>query len=194
MSLDKLFAKHVIFTGFQACGKSYFGKLLASKINWSLLETDSLIEASYEKSKGQKSSCREIFLRHGVTYFRNLESEVIKDLCFTSQTVVSLGGGAILNEANLPFLKKGGVIVFLDTDKSKIKKRIFEKGVPSFLDPKDPQGSFEKVYAIRYPIYYASCDLRLSIGEKSDDQILFEILSFLSSQKLVSDDLNKSKE
>ena len=59
-----------------------------------------------------------IFADDGEAGFRDLESEVVAQLCGRERVVIALGGGAVLRESNRPAIassSEGAQIVFLDT-------------------------------------------------------------------------------
>ncbi len=55
-------------------GKTTIGKQVAKLLNYSFVDTDSLIE---EK---MKMSIEEIFIKHGENYFRKIEQEIVNEL------------------------------------------------------------------------------------------------------------------
>lgn len=85
--------------------------------------------------------------------FRRLEKQVIAALLEFHSCVIATGGGAILDSNNVAVLKRLGKIIYLRVEKEIIKKRLFEGELPAFLDPHDPEGSFEKMYTERAPLY-----------------------------------------
>ena len=88
----------------------------------------------------------EIFSELGEDHFRYLESEAVKKVGKISRRVIATGGGTPLFSDNTAALKKNGKMVLLDVDKETLFNRIMSKGLPSFFDPKDPRGSFEKIF------------------------------------------------
>ena len=66
--------KHIILIGFMGSGKSTYGKLIANKLGYSFVDTDSFIE----RKEGRSIS--DIFADDGEDYFRSLETEVLKEL------------------------------------------------------------------------------------------------------------------
>jgi len=64
----------------------------------------------------ERMTISEIFERYGEAYFRDLERKAIAALAKRDNTVISTGGGAVLDKRNIGALKKTSVIVFLDRD------------------------------------------------------------------------------
>ena len=127
--------QNLILFGYKASGKTHFGKLLSKELGTLFIDTDQLIEEFYEKECGQKSDCRQISIKVGEEGFRELEKRVIQSLGQMIKAVISLGGGAILDLENRFRLEKLGKLIYLETDKEIIRKRIFSGGTPYFLIP-----------------------------------------------------------
>ena len=79
---------HIILIGFMGSGKTSVGKKLADTLNLSFLDTDEQIE----KTSGMKIA--DIFEKYGEVYFRELETETLKNLLKDEERkVISVGGG-----------------------------------------------------------------------------------------------------
>ncbi|MDR2400169.1 MAG: shikimate kinase [Deferribacteraceae bacterium] len=145
---------NIILIGFKASGKSSVGKLLAELLDFIYVDTDSLIEALFHKKDRLSLSCREIFELKGEEYFRDLETEVLKELNGLNNAVLSTGGGAVLREENKILLQELGKIIFLDVPLTALEKRIEKQNSPLFRKKVIPE-----IYMERYNIY-------LSLGER----------------------------
>jgi len=144
---------NIILFGFKGCGKTTIGKLLADKLAMQFVDIDRVIENIYFAKYHAKLSVREIYKKLGEDDFRNLEKEAILSLVDLNNTIIATGGGSVLDADNLSKLKKLGTLVYLQSDKSNIKKRILSETLPAFLDPNDLEGSFEEMYKNRKNIY-----------------------------------------
>lgn len=58
----------------------------------------------------------EIFRVHGEEYFRDLETDLIKEVGNMEPMVVSCGGGTVLREENVALMKAAGRIVLLTAE------------------------------------------------------------------------------
>ena len=84
--------KNLVFLGMMGSGKSSIGFSVAKKLNLKFIDVDSVIE----KEEGMKIA--DIFKDKGEIYFRLLEEKnTLKALNFNN-SVISLGGGAFINE------------------------------------------------------------------------------------------------
>jgi shikimate kinase len=112
---------HIVYIiGFMGSGKSTAGKKLASLLGWSFIDLDKKIE----ESAGMTIS--EIFAQHGETYFRNIESELLKSLKSESDTVISTGGGTPCHADNMDFMLESGMTLYLKLTPGQLKNRLSE--------------------------------------------------------------------
>ena len=56
----------------------------------------------------------DIFAEHGEEYFRDIESEAVKEAAKKSGMIIATGGGAILRKENVDALKQNGIVFFLN--------------------------------------------------------------------------------
>ncbi|MBS0656535.1 MAG: AAA family ATPase, partial [Verrucomicrobia bacterium] len=99
---------NVVLYGFKGCGKSYFGKLLAKESGYTFIDTDQLIEELHGDG-----SCRDIALKQGEPFFRELERRVIASLPQAENRVIAVGGGAVLDAQTTAKLRQLGTLVYL---------------------------------------------------------------------------------
>tara|TARA_B100000902_G_scaffold176692_1_gene170359 strand:- start:39 stop:551 length:513 start_codon:yes stop_codon:yes gene_type:complete len=83
--------ENLVFLGMMGSGKSSIGSLVSKKLNIDFIDVDDEIE----KQTGLKIS--KIFENEGEKYFREIEEITTLKLLKKSKTVISLGGGAFLN-------------------------------------------------------------------------------------------------
>lgn len=117
-NLNKKINFNIVLCGFMGCGKTTVGKQLSIQTGFSFIDTDNCIE------KEASSTINEIFSICGESYFRNLERNFIKRIASLSKTVISTGGGSILNKDNVINLKKNGKIFFLNANINTITARL----------------------------------------------------------------------
>ena len=83
--------ENLVFLGMMGSGKSSIGSLVSKKLNIDFIDVDDEIE----KQTGLKIS--KIFENEGEKYFREIEELITLKLLKKNKTVISLGGGAFLN-------------------------------------------------------------------------------------------------
>lgn len=147
--IDKieLSLSNIVLIGMPGCGKSTVGKLLAKKTERTLYD----IDAEIVKRAGK--SIPEIFESEGEGAFRDLESEVTKELCLRGGAVIACGGGTVLREENRLNLKQNGRVVYLVRELEKLARG----GRP--LSSGDD--AIKKLYAERAPVYESLADVTI---------------------------------
>ena len=83
--------KNLVFLGMMGSGKSSIGFLVAKKLNLKFIDIDNIIE----KEVGMKIA--DIFKDKGENYFRILEEKNTLKVLNFNNNVISLGGGAFMN-------------------------------------------------------------------------------------------------
>ena len=102
----------VALTGFMGAGKTTVGSKLATLLHCAFVDLDREIEVRH------KLRIRDIFQTHGERHFRQLETEILRDILAQTSTprVIALGGGTFIQPGNADLLRAGGArVVFLDT-------------------------------------------------------------------------------
>lgn len=93
--------------------------------------------------------------------------------------VISLGGGAMENPALMATVRAGDCRLFLDVPCPVLFERIMRGGIPAFLDPQDPEGSFRQLYERRRAAALAGCDLCVELGTLNLEEAARKIDSVL---------------
>ena len=83
--------KNLVFLGMMGSGKSSIGVLVSKKLRCKFIDIDSEIE------KESQMKIASIFEEKGEKYFRNLEEKISLKILKEENLVISLGGGAFIN-------------------------------------------------------------------------------------------------
>lgn len=111
--------KSIIMTGFMGVGKTTVGRHLSNYLQWEFIDVDHQIEIQHGKP------VTEIFKEVGEPAFRQMEKEFITALCQQSKRqVISLGGGAFLQEEIRQSCLHHGTVIYLDISWDLWKKRL----------------------------------------------------------------------
>lgn len=92
--------KNIVLVGMPGCGKSTVGKALAKRLSRPFFDADQ------EIVKRAGKSIPEIFQTEGEAGFRQIETEVLFDLCRQSGAVIATGGGAVTVPKNHDILRQ----------------------------------------------------------------------------------------
>ena len=100
---------NIVLIGMPSSGKTTVGKLLAQELNRPFFDLDE------EIVRVAGRTIPEIFATDGEVAFRDLETRVLREL-FANQKgiVLATGGGAVLRDENVDFLRRNGKIYFID--------------------------------------------------------------------------------
>ena len=110
--------KSIVFVGFMGVGKSTIGKLVAQKLYRDFIDTDEEIEKEF----GMPTT--KIFETFGERTFREKEQSLIVDSSQQPLKVISLGGGAFLNENIRKSCLSNCLVLFLDLSFENWKERM----------------------------------------------------------------------
>jgi shikimate kinase len=169
--------KIIAITGLMGAGKTTLGSRLANKIGIYFVDTDQEIEDLEKKSTG------EIFLTSGEKYFRDLEKKIIKEIVNRDEELVlSLGGGAFIDEETRQILKQKAITIWLNTDIEIILKRIGAKKTRPILNNGNKRVILGDLAKNRNPLYSQS-DIHISSNQNNRDAILEIIISELNKLK-----------
>jgi shikimate kinase len=141
----------IFLVGMPASGKSTLAKKIAEQYPFKLIDLDSYIEEKYQKK------IPEIFNEGGESFFRQLESESLKELNFDGKMIISTGGGTPCFYDNMEFILNKGIAIFLDTHLTVILDRVSENisQRPMFQGKikETIQKQIEELYQQRKPFY-----------------------------------------
>lgn len=137
--------ENIVLTGMPGSGKSTVGKLMNLE-GFEFIDTD----AEIEKRCG--CTIAELIRSRGEKAFRDLESEVIRDVSFVSCRIISTGGGAVLREENIRCLKRSGKIYFINAGLHRLR-------ATSDRPLSDTDEKLAALYAQRLGIYQATADV-----------------------------------
>ncbi|MBP3039869.1 shikimate kinase [Bacillaceae bacterium Marseille-Q3522] len=110
--------KNIIFIGFMGVGKTTIGKAVAKKLFRDFVD----IDVEIEKQFGMPVS--EIFNRYGEKVFREKEKQLITEHCKKKLQIISVGGGAFLQEEVKKICLASCIVFYLDLSWESWKERI----------------------------------------------------------------------
>ncbi|MFT6867273.1 MAG: shikimate kinase [Cyclobacteriaceae bacterium] len=123
----------IYLIGLPGTGKSHFGKVLAAEIGFPFYDLDALIE---EK---ESRKINELFESEGESYFRRIESELLKNISGKNQFILATGGGTPCFHDGIHYMNENGVTVYLTQDRATLIERISKKSHRPLM-----QGDVEK--------------------------------------------------
>lgn len=160
--------KNIVLIGFMGSGKSAIAIQLGKTLGRKVIEMDELVLI-----KSGRSTINEIFSKDKELIFREIEIAVAKKLRDKTNSVISTGGGVVMNKIILDYLKKNGIIVFLATPFDEIVKRIGKAADrPLFNDIIKAK----KLFKFRKVLYEQYADTIIRTKNRSINEITLEII------------------
>jgi shikimate kinase len=134
----------VYLVGMPGSGKSTVGPELAGRLGVSFVELD----AEIERAAGR--SVRDIFATEGEPRFRELEAAALTEAAARDPSVVSCGGGVVLEPANRVTLRATGEVVFLSVPLEVLKERVSPSADRPLIHA---ETDLERLFRDREPLY-----------------------------------------
>lgn len=161
---------NIALIGFMGTGKTMAGMLLAKELGKSFVETDELIE------KRSGKPIKRIFSEDGEFSFRRLERDVIKEVSSSKGLVISCGGGAVLDEANVDNLRKSSFVILLTAAPGAILDRTSRGDARPMLTDPDRLGNIKRLLATRMRAYTSAADFSIDTTRSRVNEVVDEII------------------
>lgn len=161
--------KNIVLVGLSGSGKSTLGNILSSLSGYALVDTDAIIV------KLQNRSINNIFEKNGEEFFRTLETQVSKEISTFDKQIISTGGGIVLKEKNLEYLKQNGVVFYLKTSVNTLLKRLEGDNTRPLLKTDDVKKKLENMLEIRGKLY-EKADVTIETDKLTSEETAKEIL------------------
>jgi shikimate kinase len=167
----------IFLIGYRGTGKSTVARHLAQRLGYDSMDADEEVERRAGKSIAA------IFADDGEAAFRDLESQLVDELSRLRRTVVALGGGAVLRDANRNAIRAAGPVVWLTAPVDAIAARLADDPATASRRPNlTKMGGREEVEAVlaeRTPIYRQCATLTVDTVGKTCAQVADEIAANL---------------
>jgi len=161
---------NLILIGMPGSGKSTVGVIAAKAMGRSFIDTDLVIQ------ENSSNLLQNIIDSDGIEKFLRFEEEAILSLnC--SNCIIATGGSAVYSEKAMMYLKKNGIIVFLDTDTDILCRRldnIKTRGVA--MSRGQTIGDLKE---IRDPLYKKYADITLTVKDDTVEAIVETLIKNL---------------
>lgn len=169
---------NIILIGMRGSGKTTVAKQLAKKLNKEYKEMDELIVVK------KSMSIPEIVEKHGWDYFRDLESEIVQELCQQDNIIISCGGGVVVRPKNITILKKNGKLFWLQVSVETLLKRIGDDANrPSLTGKASRKEDMEEVLQQRYELYKNAADVIIDTEKMNAKEVADTIIKNSKTQK-----------
>lgn len=167
---------NIIFIGFSGVGKTSVGEDLARLLKMKFYDTDIEIQTS------AGISISKFFEQYGEHQFRLLEHETVKKVSQYQNSVISTGGGVVLNQENLNLLMENGVVICLTAKPGVIYERI-EMFNNRPLLKENLYMNILRLMREREGLYNKA-DFTLDTSDLDKEQVIDRILTFLIDYRI----------
>ena len=169
---------NIFLTGYRATGKSSVANLLAIALSKEVVDSDVYLE----QEAGM--TIAEIFALEGEQGFRDRETAIVRELSARENTVIALGGGAVLREENREALRGRGITVWLTASPDVVYERMTTDPLTGQRRPNlTSTGGLQEIHdllAQRTPLYQQVADFKVDTEGLSPEQVASEVVRQLS--------------
>lgn len=160
--------KAVYLCGFMGCGKSTVGRILAKKLGCEFFDMDDYIV------EREGMEIPKIFAEKGEKYFRDTETQAIKELA-EENGIIACGGGAMLKKENAEIASEKGIVVYIDIPFEVCYSRISgDSNRPLVVN--NTKEELKAIYDGRIPVYMENSSVSVS-GEGFAEDIAERIIA-----------------
>jgi shikimate kinase/3-dehydroquinate synthase len=147
---------HIFLYGPPGTGKSTVGEILARNLKLPFIDLDRVVE------KNAGLSIPEIMDSQGEPAFRDLEAAALQNAVAEKESVIALGGGALLRNENLALARAHGRIILLMAQMETLVERLISEPTKRPLLAGDLRDKLASLLAKRSE-HYGSFQLRLDV-------------------------------
>jgi len=162
---------NIVLIGYRGTGKSVVGAQVAMRLGMKCISMD----AEIVRRAGM--SIPEIVEKHGWTTFRDMESEVARDLAKSDNLIIDTGGGVIERPENVDVLRENSRMIWLKASVSSIVARIQgDTERPSLTGAKSYTDEVAEVLERRTPKYQSSAQYEIDTDPLTPEQVADRII------------------
>lgn len=166
--------QNLYLIGFMGSGKSTVANAFKEEYRMHLIEMDE------EIIKKAQMSIPDIFNTYGESYFRDLETALLKEIQNEKNQIVSCGGGLVLRPENVTIMKESGTIILLEARPETILERVKNNDDRPLLHGNMNVEYISSLMEKRRARYESAADLRIITDGKSAIEICSEIIERLN--------------
>lgn len=170
----------IFLSGPMGAGKSTVARELARSRDFRLVDLDAFVEAQ------AGSRIETIFATQGEKAFRALERDALKRILAENpdRVIVSLGGGAVTDEALRRELLEQGIVVTLTAALTTLVRRATAQGGRPLLAGSDPESALRGLLEARAAAY-AECHATIDTTDRTPAEVGAEVLRIAEESPVV---------
>ena len=160
MAADKIF-----LIGMMGAGKTYWAQKMAKWNKCVGYDLDALIEMNEEKT------IAEIFEEEGEEYFRKVEAKILRWFKEKKKFIIATGGGTPCFQENMSWMKKEGLVIWLDPSLEVLVNRLSlekqQRPLIASLNDNEIAAFIENKLVERHS-YYAQAHYRINVDSMNE--------------------------
>ena len=173
--------RNIYLIGFMGTGKTSVSHKLSELLGYEEADSDAWI------AHRQNQNIAEIFEAQGEQAFRDMETELLRELGEESHKIISCGGGMALRQENVALMKDSGVVVLLTAEPETVLARVQGDSSRPILNGNMNVSYIRELMARRMPCYQAAGEVVIATDFCSPEEIAEEIQKKLKSGKICFD-------
>jgi 3-dehydroquinate synthase len=168
---------HIFLYGPSGSGKSTIGSILARNLQLPFVDSDRAIESN------AGMSIPEIIEKQGETSLRDFETAALKQIIQDKESVVALGGGALLRDENRALVESNGRVILLIAQLPTLLERLQNDPHKRPLLAGDLKSKLAS-YLEKRAEHYASFPWKVQVDGQTPEQIVYQIQIMLGRYHL----------
>lgn len=162
---------NIVLIGYRGTGKSVAGKLVSERLQMECIAMD----AKIVEEAGM--SIPDIVDNHGWTTFRDMESEVTRQLAKLDNIIIDTGGGVVERPENIDVMQVNSCIIWLKASAGVIVSRIQEgTDRPSLTGEKSFTEEVAEILEQRTPKYRSAAQYEIDTEQLTPEQVADRII------------------
>ncbi len=163
--------------GFMGSGKSSVSLQLADMTGVPKAEMDQIL------TDREEMTIAEIFANKGEPYFREQETELLREFGTTGPQIISCGGGVVMKEENVQIMRKSGTIVCLAATPDVIYERVKDSRERPLLNGNMNVEYIAELMEARRPFYEKAADITIETSHMRIDKVAEAILEAIAARQ-----------
>lgn len=160
---------NIYLVGFMGCGKSAVAQELGGQTGLNVIDTD----AEIVMREGMEIS--KIFADRGESAFRDIETNVLKEVSKKGGNIISCGGGIILRDENITVMKRHGIVILLTAEPETIYGRICNDDKRPLLHDDMSVKHISDMLGERRSLYEKAADIIIKTDSMTVNEIVLKI-------------------
>jgi len=180
--------RNVSLVGFMCSGKSTIGREVAARTGLDIVEFDLLIE------NREEMTISEIFSRYGENHFRDLETEILREVIAKENQLLVPGGGIVIREINRERLRQSAHVIWLRIGIDEVMKRLSRNDNVQKRPLGKETGGKESIAALLAgrERFYMECDAVVDVDGREIADVVDRVIDKIHNMGFTGQDIEQA--